>query len=217
MKRFERIASVVTKQSRAQKTRTRLVRRLILILALTFFIFPVLTIQSGAQKVPLLALPQIQKQPPPPLPDLVPWAGEVSPNFCIFTFTDRPKGEKTGFSELDLFVYVKNQWSSGGYGGGDAPASMAKVEFKLYGGPDGVYWKALEFKPVPPLLKGERTQCLGTTCSTSPLRFKVPKGAFSPSDPQQHFAFIITVDSGNQVQETHESNNHVSASCCRWC
>ena len=212
MKNFERIASVVKKQSRAQKTRTHLVRRSILILVLTLFIFPVLTIQSGAQKVPLVALPQIQRQPPPPLPDLVPWAGEVSPNFCTFTFTDRPKGEKTGFSDLDLFVYVKNQnYSANGdqHGGGDAPASMAKVEFKVYGGPDGVYWKAFEFKPVPPLLKGERTQ--------SPVRFAIPKGSFSPSDPQQHFAFIITVDSGNQVQETHESNNHVSASCCRWC
>jgi hypothetical protein len=109
MKRFERIASVVTKQSRAQKPRTRLVRRLTLILALTFFIFPVLTL---AQKVPPVGQPPIQRQPPPPLPDLVPWAGEVSPNFCAFSAGDlSPRGGRSGeFSNIDLFVFVKNQW-----------------------------------------------------------------------------------------------------------
>jgi hypothetical protein len=209
MKRFERIASVVTKQSRAQKPRTRLVRRLTLILALTFFIFPVLTL---AQKVPPVGQPPIQRQPPPPLPDLVPWAGEVSPNFCAFSAGDlSSRGGRSGeFSNIDLFVFVKNQWG-GGHGGGDAPASMARVEFKVYGGPDEVYWKAY-FKPAPPLLKQERNQY-------APLIFGVPKGVIPPSYPKSgpyRIEFIITVDSGNQVKETHESNNHVMASCLRY-
>jgi hypothetical protein len=136
-----------------------------------------------------------------PRPDLVPFGTSqyYGGPFCVWNAAP----ESNDFADVVLYVFVKNEWSSesdGSHGGGDAPASTVAVSFKLYSSWSTV-WQTF-YGPVPPLLAGKRT--------LSPVVFKVPKKCFSASN---YCDFTITVDSGNQVQETHESNNTVSASC----
>ena len=95
-----------------------------------------------------------------------------------------------GYCNVDdlnnLIVYVKNQ------GEADAPASLVKVQFYLLSGLQE-FSSAVEAIPI------------GETKSVS---FAIPSGCFNPD-----CNFIITVDSGEGINESSELNNTVNGTC----
>ena len=82
---------------------------------------------------------------------------------------------------------MKNQ------GEADAPASLVKVQFYLTSG-------LQEFStPIDPIPAGE----------TKSVSFAIPSGCFNPD-----CNFIITVDSGEGINESSELNNTVDNGTC---
>jgi len=96
-----------------------------------------------------------------------------------------------GYCNVDdsnnLIVYVKNQ------GEADAPASLVKVKFYLTSG-------------VQELSASVGSISAGDTESVS---FAIPFGCFNPD-----CGFDITVDSGDNVNESSELNNTVNGGIC---
>ena len=88
-----------------------------------------------------------------------------------------------------LVVCVKNQ------GGADAPASTTRVEFK---------WGGTESQTVDlptPLIIPHNTECI-------PTNVEFPMGCFDPD-----CGFTITVDYGNAITESNETNNSADGLC----
>ncbi len=97
----------------------------------------------------------------------------------------------SGYCNVDdsnnLIIYVKNQ------GDADAPASLVKVQFYLASG-------LQEFSSaIVAIPAGE----------TKSVSFAIPSGCFNPD-----CNFIITVDSGEGINESSELNNTVDNGTC---
>jgi len=195
MKQNNRNVPITLNPSRAHKTKTRLMRRLILALAiLSLSTFSMHTeAQIGQRRAPL----PTEKQKPR-RPDLVATSDiyPQSEGLCRFG------GSNDLSNPYDLLVFVENRSGSGqdgSYGGGDAADSRVEVWFKTYSGSKVTY--QIAWQPVPGIPRGGRET----------VRFRVPNACF---DPVSSFCFFkIYVDSLNQVAETHENNNLVTANC----
>lgn len=190
MKKFERITSVITKRSRAQRSKTCLRPWLTLVLAILSL--SILSLHTAAQRrvrAPKAPTPTEKAEPTPtPRPDLVPAdpniAGSLGP-FCWLAI------DQDNRDSLNLFVKVSN------IGNASAPASTAAVAFDVHGNTQ------VSEKSVPAILQGSRQT----------LKFRVPYGCF---DPATHYcSFIIAVDHRQQVVESSagENNNKVGVRC----
>ncbi|GAB4112561.1 MAG: hypothetical protein Kow00103_02230 [Candidatus Caldatribacteriota bacterium] len=95
-----------------------------------------------------------------------------------------------GYCNVDdasnLIVYIKNQ------GEADAPACQVKVQFYLT---SGVQEFSTSIGPIP----------MGNTQLVS---FAIPMGCYNPDCD-----FVITVDSGDEVIESDETNNTTNGTC----
>ncbi len=116
-------------------------------------------------------------------------AGCIPPTLLPDLVPANPPG-MIGYCNVDdsnnLIVYVKNQ------GEADAPVSLVKVQFYLASG-------VQEFSAsIGPISAGD----------TQSVSFAIPTGCFNPD-----CNFIITVDSGDDVNESNELNNTVNGTC----